>query len=442
MIELKDEYLSNFKNAAEFIRNNDNFRIFSHYDADGISSAIILSETLRRVDKRFHLTFLKSFDSEIIKESEGKPLIISDLGADGIENFNTELTLLVDHHTPPVLETKRIFDLNPRSYGYDGSREACSSTVAFITSILVDERNSDLFPFFMSGLIGDKQDIGGYFGINSRIVEEYGRNFQFKKDLNLDGENITDAIYYSTDPYFNGLSGDKESSRTFVSELGIDIGAKLEDLSDNMKTKMADALMINLLKGKTAKEGYDSLVINKYYFKSVGLSDHLLSSYIDYAGRSGEMGLPVSWVMGNDEALDNMRKIWISFKEEILAEIKNAVKDLKTRKNIQYFHVNSQSLAGTTAGICMLYLFEKDKPTIALYRNKNIKVSSRATWELIDKGVDLSLALSKAASSVGGHGGGHNIASGGEIPYDKEEEFLELLDKLIGDQIGNSKKSS
>jgi len=442
MIELKDEYLSNFKKAAESIRNNDNFRIFSHYDADGISSAIIISETLKRINKRFHLTFLKSFDSEIIKESEGKPLIISDLGADGIEFFNNELTILIDHHTPPSIEPKRILDLNPRTYGYDGSREACSSSVAFITSILVDERNSDLFPFFISGTIGDKQDIGDYYGINSRIIEEFGKNFQFKKDLNLDGENIIDAIYYSTDPYFNGLSGERESCKVFLNTLGIDPDIKIGNLSDEIKTRLADALMIKLLRGNTAKEGFDSLVINKYFFKSLGLSDHLLSTYIDYAGRSGEMGLPVSWVMGNEEALESLRRIWISFKEEILSEIKRAINDLKIRKNIQYFHVNSQSLAGTTAGICMLYLFEKDKPTIALYKNKNVKVSSRATWDLIDRGVDLSLAVSKAASEVGGHGGGHNIASGGEIPFDKEEEFLDKLDKIIGDQLGNSKKSS
>ncbi len=438
MIELKDEYLYNFDRAAKLIKSNNDFRIFSHYDADGISSAIIIVEMLRRENKKFHLTFLKSFDPEVIRESKNKILLISDLGADGIKEFNSETTILVDHHTSPTSEDKKFIDLNPRSYGYDGSREACSSTVAFLTSLFIDEKNEDLFPFFISGLIGDKQDVGGYYGINLEIVKHYGKNYFSKKDLNIDGDNVLDAIYYSTDPYFDGLSGERENSKEFLIKLGIDPASKIEDLNGDMKTKLTDALMINLLKGKTAKEGYDSLVTNKYFFDKIAMSDHLLSSYIDYSGRNDEMGLPVSWVLGNQDALDSMRNIWISFKEDVLSEIKNARNNIKKLNNIQYFHVNSPSLAGTAAGICMLYLFDKDKPTIALYSNKSIKVSSRATWELVNRGVDLSVAVSKAASEVGGHGGGHNIASGAEIPLDKENEFLNKLDKIVGDQIGNT----
>lgn len=438
MIELKDEYIFNFNKAAQLVRNSDDFRIFSHYDADGISSAIIIVETLRRLGKRFHLSFLKSFDVDIIKEGLNKTLILSDIGADGIAFFNMESTILIDHHTSPALDEKKIIDLNPRSYGYDGSREACSSTVAFLLSLNIDDENRDLFPYFISGIIGDKQDVGGYYGINSRIIESYGNLYPVKKDLNIDGESIFDALYYSTDPYFNGLSGEMENVRGFLADLGIDGDSRLEDLNDDNRTKLSDHLMLVLLRGNTANEGLESLVTDKYFFKSLGMTGHLLSSYIDYAGRSGEMGLPLSWMMGNDEALDNLKKIWISFKEDILKEVKTAIKDAKKMKYIQYFHVNSPSLAGTVAGICMLYLLEKDKPTIGIYKNKNIKISSRATWDLVRRGIDLSKAISMAASEVGGHGGGHDIASGGEIPFDKEDEFLQILDKIIGDQLGNT----
>jgi single-stranded-DNA-specific exonuclease len=53
---------------------------------------------------------------------------------------------------------------------------------------------------------------------------------------------------------------------------------------------------------------------------------------------------------------------------------------------------------------------------------------------LLEKGVDLSAALREAASSVGGQGGGHAVASGATIAKGKEEAFLVKLDEIIGRQ--------
>ena len=66
-----------------------------------------------------------------------------------------------------------------------------------------------------------------------------------------------------------------------------------------------------------------------------------------------------------------------------------------------------------------------------------IKVSARGTEELIEKGLNLSLAMKKAASELNGIGGGHNIAAGATIPKGKEEEFLDLLEKEIKTQLSS-----
>jgi RecJ-like exonuclease len=49
-------------------------------------------------------------------------------------------------------------------------------------------------------------------------------------------------------------------------------------------------------------------------------------------------------------------------------------------------------------------------------------------------GVDAVSARKEAAAKVGGVGGGHNIASGGRVPRGREEDFLNLLDGIIGAQ--------
>jgi single-stranded DNA-specific DHH superfamily exonuclease len=64
-----------------------------------------------------------------------------------------------------------------------------------------------------------------------------------------------------------------------------------------------------------------------------------------------------------------------------------------------------------------------------------VKVSARGNKLLISKGLDLSMALRKAAESVGGVGGGHTIASGASIPPGSEEKFLASVDRIVGEQL-------
>ena len=67
--------------------------------------------------------------------------------------------------------------------------------------------------------------------------------------------------------------------------------------------------------------------------------------------------------------------------------------------------------------------------------NGEVKVSARGTQELVEKGLDLSLALSKTATALDGVGGGHKIAAGATIPKGKEKEFLDLLEGEIKTQL-------
>ncbi|MCG2825300.1 MAG: DHH family phosphoesterase, partial [Thermoplasmatales archaeon] len=94
------------------------------------------------------------------------------------------------------------------------------------------------------------------------------------------------------------------------------------------------------------------------------------------------------------------------------------------------------NLSGVLAGVGMAYLFDQEKPTLALSKVNNLfKVSSRGTGYLVDKGLDLADALKASAESLGGHGGGHNIAAGATVSADKDEEFLNMVDNIVGEQM-------
>ena len=82
-------------------------------------------------------------------------------------------------------------------------------------------------------------------------------------------------------------------------------------------------------------------------------------------------------------------------------------------------------------------------PLITLnHKDDMVKISARGTKPLISRGLDLSVALRKAAEAVGGAGGGHTIASGASVPPGAEEKFLALVDEIVGEQLHGTAKES
>ena len=93
-------------------------------------------------------------------------------------------------------------------------------------------------------------------------------------------------------------------------------------------------------------------------------------------------------------------------------------------KNIRYLEMENMEAGAVVAGLGIRYLYT-DMPLITLnHKDDIVKVSARGNKPLISRGLDLSIALRKAAESVGGAGGGHTIASGASIPPGSEEKFL------------------
>jgi RecJ-like exonuclease len=81
-----------------------------------------------------------------------------------------------------------------------------------------------------------------------------------------------------------------------------------------------------------------------------------------------------------------------------------------------------------------------NKATIvaAKSRDGGIKVSARAPDVLLKKGVDLGVALQKAAGALGGFGGGHNVAAGAHIGSSNGEEFYRMIDQLVSEQMNRA----
>jgi RecJ-like exonuclease len=112
-------------------------------------------------------------------------------------------------------------------------------------------------------------------------------------------------------------------------------------------------------------------------------------------------------------------------------------------QNIQYIYTEDKEkkkIAAAVSSIGIELDLLPDKPILSLMKMDNlIKVSSRTTDNMIEKGVNLGVAMDQASKNFNGSGGGHNIAAGATIPADQKDNFIHLVDEIIDYQINNAK---
>ena len=123
------------------------------------------------------------------------------------------------------------------------------------------------------------------------------------------------------------------------------------------------------------------------------------------------------------------------YKDHILREIALLREKSRAMKNIRYLKMENGEAGAIVSGLGIRYLYT-DLPLVTLnHKDDMVKISGRGNRPLISRGLDLSVALRKAAGAVGGVGGGHTIASGGSIPPGSEDRFLTILDEIVGEQL-------
>jgi len=442
-VALPDEFSDSLKRAIKVINSAGMLRVISHHDADGIAAAAVLTGALRRANRQFHLTITKGLDSDIVEglAKEGNEAILFlDMGSgqiESLEGLDAKVAVL-DHHKP-VRKSKKVVQVNPHFHNIDGMTESCASALSFLMAVLMDPCNWDLSPIAIAGIIGDRQHMGGMKGVNQQILDYASekRYVTVQRGLNLKGATVADAIADSVDPYFVGMSGRKENVLAFLESLRINPGLALGAVDVVLRRKLTSMLSLRLMGQGCRPETVEELVSDLHWIESMSMSAADLADLLNACGRMDHEGVGVALCMGDEDSLALAGDLRRQYNAKILGKLMAIEADGVTQKeHIQYFSTEDPSLAGAQAGLAMQYILDQNKPTIALSEVKGkVKVSSRGTKYLVSKGLDLAAALKKSAEKVGGYGGGHAVASGATIPKGMEEEFLSVLDDIVGLQL-------
>ncbi len=425
-----------FKDAAEKLKECEEIRILAHYDADGVSSAAIMYRALK--GKKLHVSFVKDLSREYIKnlmEQNYQCYVFLDMGSSLSDLLSSYKNVIVlDHH--PVSDKGDIIHINPHLCNMDGSRDVCGATLSYILSIYLDEKNVSLYPLYLAGVIGDKQDLGGYTGLNKIIYDEILKNSDKILDLKMDGQNVKDMIINSIEPFFIELTGKEENVEKFLKEINIDGEKRFIDLGDDDRVKLVSMLTLKLMKYDIDTEYVKDIILEKIFLRDFGVYDRNLSNIVNACARMDRQGLAFLYLSGDMSVRDEIMDTFKKYRNNLVNEVYMAINNRMEMKNIVYFYLETDSMAGAVSGILSSYVFDKKKPVLALHvKNSDVRVSARTTRYMVSRGINLGTVMKNCSEAVGGFGGGHNIAAGANIPQTNTKHFLQCVDESIGKQI-------
>lgn len=421
------------------------FRVISHYDADGMTAAAIISIALQREEYRFHTTLMRNpFTTglERLKEEKNTFIIFTDMGSGQlpyIEQLSANC-IIIDHHQAISKDTAdHILQINANLCGINGNTEACGATLSFKVATALNKNNQDLVGLALAGATGDKQYIGGFTGLNKQILKEAlsQKHLDTHIGLKMPQVPLIDAISHSIEPFYPGLSGHGDNTQKFLRHLSFDTKKSYTELSKKEQNMLHSALLFVLLCHGCESNILDTVIRDRYYSDLTFGELEQFADLLDACGKFGSRDLGLAICLGDNELLQQARIVEQSFKQQILQELLTLEKEgPQETQSFRYFYASNSSLGGVIGGIAINYLLDKEKPLFSFVKKTDeLHVSCRGNHYLVENGLDLGSAMKEVAQKIGGHGGGHKIAAGATLPADKEEFFLQNVENILSKQL-------
>jgi RecJ-like exonuclease len=449
--------------AAEQVRSAEEITVISHIDADGISCEAILSLAIGRLGIPVRSVFVRQLEPLTMPQvpSDSSMKVFADLGA-GQQNLLEERGLserdvvIIDHHVSQPCG-KNYPQVNCLPYGHT---RMSAAGVCYLLAKELDKKNIDLAKLAVVGNIGDMmaREKCGLVGIARDIVvndgQAHGNVEVRKRDLNCYGTATRPlhlSLAYNDDPFIQGISNNPEGAKQFLRRLGIrqqtEGGRWLvwEEFSPEDKKTIISALAEQLI---SQGEPLDRLLAETYGFPDEHPRTPLrnaqeYATVLNACGRWSKPHVGGKIMRGDRGEAYREAEHMLSNHRAIIRNLLQYIIDTGVREldNVQYLHVGGKypdTIVGIGAGMALSKLNSR-KPILIMCEvpeDRNLtKVSMRTTERVIERGIDLQLALSEASAEYGGGGGGHKIAAGAYIPKSAEEEFVHRVNRILGEQF-------
>jgi RecJ-like exonuclease len=456
---LMARYDSVSREALRLAEEGKKMLVVTHIDADGLASGSVVFASLLRKGADITVRSVPDLDPRRIKELEEAKYdfyIFTDLASALVEELEAAFDgrfLVIDHHQLAASDLAKPSVVNAWQYGYDGGREACSSTMAYFFATAVDPANRDLSYLAVVGAVADRQDAGrgrSLTGLNRRALEdaEAAGLLIASNDLTFTGRQtrpIHEALALTSAPYLPGLTGNKDAVLAALIQAGVRLkeGARwrtISELSDEEKMKLTEVIAGAIAQSGGATDAVASLVgevYNLVYEDSfTPLRDaREFATLLNACGRMGAAGVGMAVCLGDrGDALKAAMKTLAEYRLGISNAVQGLMSDSSRLEQhgrlvlVRASDIVDERLLGPVTSIITSSPALKDKVVVALTNSgeSEVKVSSRV-GDSFEGDVNLGVVLREAAEAVKGVGGGHTMAAGAKISSSAVAAFSKLV---------------
>jgi len=459
---LTPDFASALTRFGKELTENDDFFILSHHDADGITSCAITVGLLRSLGKNVDYACMKQIDSftvEKIREYAGRTVVLTDFGSGQLsllEEHGVKDYFVIDHHPPERGYARQI---NPNEYGYNGGSDISGAGTAYFVARAIG--HMEMAHIAVVGAVGDMQDSSGALGSINRVILEDGvlnNTLLIEKDIRLFGRqsrSLVQMLAYSSEPIIPGLTGNQAACAQFIESLGIRLKdggnwRSYVDLTSHERELFTSALYMRLVDLNTPDYMIHGMYGEVYTLLAEEHKSELrdakeFATLLNACGRHEEPDVGVDVCLGDRGRKWKHAKTLLEKHRRQLAEGIEYLTQEGTRDlgNLRYFDAGDaikESIVGVVAGMAYgARIIPPDKPILAFAKDGNdenfLKVSARANWALVRRGIHLGNAMRECSKKHGGEGGGHDIAAGARVPKGRKDDFLRCVNEAFGKQV-------
>lgn len=443
--------------------------LVSHIDADGLTSAAIAARALARAKIPFETAFANQLDADElarIAATDYETVLFTDFGSGQLDLITEHeaagafTPVVVDHHQPAEASTS--YHLNPILEGIDGAAELSGAGAAYLLARALehDTDNRDLAGLAAVGAVGDMQGSRqGLHGANQDIVAEgiAADVVSEQTDIALYGRQtrpLPKLLEYASEARIPGISNDEAGAIEFLR--GLDLSLRDEDgnwrrwvdLTGDERQAVVSALVQRAVTSGVPADRVNDLVGTTYILNDERPGTELrdvseFSTLLNATARYERADVGLAVCLGDrTEALERARTLLRNHRRNLSEGLDWVTSEgVTVEGNVQWFDAGTrirETIVGIVAGMAVgTKGIPASKPIIAFARKSadEVKVSARGSPRLVRQGLDLSQVMREAARSVGGDGGGHDIAAGASIPTGSRDEFLAVANRVVSEQV-------
>jgi len=431
----------------EEIEKDKFIEIVSHFDTDGVTAAAIMTQTLKRLDKKFRINIVKQLDNEYIDELKKRNidmLMFLDLGSafiDSLKDIQCPIFILDHHEMHSIAESdmpSQIVLVNSSNF----DEELSGAGVSYLFAKSINEKNKDLAKLAVLGMVGDMidQDINRF---NNIILKDAEITIRKGPLIFSATRSLHKALEFSSNVFIPQVTGSSKGVSDLLREAEIKIKDNeryrtLLDLSQEEMSRLVTAIILRRLK---TDENPESIIGNIYILKFFNHQEDAreLSAVINSCGRLGHTDLAVAFCLECKKAKESVEEVYNNYKHMIVTALNWINSNTKVSKieGDGYLILNAKkiiddSIIGTISSIISSsFMYPEGTIIVGLAQRSDKKI--KCSMRLCGKKGELNVYefLGRVCEPLGIDYGGHPNAGGCLFTEDKEHDFIEAIEKEL-----------